>query len=103
MNFKFITFKNTSGIAEVCFNRPEIHNAFNDEMILEVISVFQTIEKEIDIRVVVLTGSGRSFCAGADLNWMSSMVDYSMEENINDSKNLALMFQTINKCTKPVI
>jgi methylglutaconyl-CoA hydratase len=103
MNFKFITFKEDKSIAEVCFNRPEIHNAFNDEMILEVISIFQKIETMDSIRVVLLTGNGRSFCAGADLNWMSSMVDYTMEENIEDSKNLALMFNTINKCSKPVI
>jgi methylglutaconyl-CoA hydratase len=103
MSYKYITLIEERGIAEVCFNRPSIHNAFNDEMILEVIHCFEEIERKENIRVVVLTGNGRSFCAGADLNWMSSMVNYSMEENISDSKNLAQMFQTINNCSKPVI
>ncbi len=103
MSYEFIEFKIDSGVCEVCFNRAEIHNAFNDKMISEIIEAFEKIEKDDDIRVVTLTGNGRSFCAGADLNWMSSMIDYSMDENIADSKELAKMFQTINNCTKPVI
>lgn len=91
------------GVAFVTLNRPEIHNAFNDELIQEIIKVFIDIETKENIRLVVLSGNGRSFCAGADINWMSSMIAYSMEENVSDSKNLALMFEAINSCSKPVI
>lgn len=104
MSFKFLNYEVTDrGVATVTLNRPEIHNAFNDELINELVHCFESIDQNEKIRLVVLTGAGKSFCAGADLNWMKSMVSYSMEENIKDSKNLALLFSTINKCTRPVI
>lgn len=91
------------GVATVTLNRPEIHNAFNDQLIDEVIHIFAELENNEKVRLVVLTGEGRSFCAGADLNWMSSMIEYSKEENVKDSLNLAKMFQVINEFKKPVI
>lgn len=91
------------GVATLTLNRPDIHNAFNDEMIYEIIQVFKEYEKDDKVRVVLLKGNGKSFCAGADLNWMKKMKDYSMEQNIEDSKNLAKMFRTINDFPKPVI
>jgi methylglutaconyl-CoA hydratase len=91
------------GVAEVKLNRPEIHNAFNDELILKLTNLFLELDENKSVRIIVLTGEGRSFCAGADLNWMKSMVDYSEEENIADSKKLYKMFNTINNCSKPVI
>lgn len=104
MSFKFLNYElSDKGVATVTLNRPEIHNAFNDELINELVSCFNGIDQDKKVRLVVLTGAGKSFCAGADLNWMKSMVSYSMEENIKDSKNLALLFSTINNCTRPVI
>jgi len=91
------------GVALVCLDRPKIHNAFNDKLIAEITNVFTAYNQNTEVRLVVLTGEGRSFCAGADLNWMSSMVDYTMEENVADSLKLAKMFEVINNFSKPVI
>ena len=92
--------KKENGVLEVWMNRPELHNAFNAELIEEMISVFSNISDE---RLVVLSGRGASFCAGADLNWMRAMKDYTEEENFQDSKQLAKMFRVINECPIPVI
>ena len=104
MSYEFLkTNIDDRGVAFVTLSRPEIHNAFNDQLIKEITEAFKELEKNDKARLVVLSGEGKSFCAGADLNWMSSMIDYSMEENIADSRNLAQMFQTINNFSKPVI
>jgi methylglutaconyl-CoA hydratase len=92
-----------NGVAYITLNRPEIHNAFNDEMILEVTKLFKDLENESAVRVAVLTGEGKSFCAGADLNWMKKMKDYSTEENYQDAQKLHDMFDTINSFSRPVI
>lgn len=89
-----------SGVKEVWLNRPELHNAFNAELIEEMISLFSSFKNE---RLIVLSGRGQSFCAGADLNWMKAMKDYTKEENLKDSKRLAKMFATINDCDVPVL
>jgi methylglutaconyl-CoA hydratase len=67
------------------------------------IQAFKAVSVNDDVQLVVLTGTGKSFCAGADLNWMKSMKSFTMEENIADSQKLALLFKTINDCNKPVI
>ncbi|MFQ5821099.1 MAG: enoyl-CoA hydratase-related protein, partial [Candidatus Heimdallarchaeota archaeon] len=87
----------------VTLSRPEVHNAFDSVLIKELIHCIREFGKDTSIRVVVLTGSGRSFCAGADLNWMRETVDYSKEENLADAEQLAQMFATINVCPKPVV
>lgn len=73
-------------------NRPEVHNAFNAEMILEVTGVFRDANSK-DIRSIVLVGAGKSFCAGADLNWMKSMAGFSIEENRADAEALYNLFE----------
>jgi methylglutaconyl-CoA hydratase len=93
----------TRGVATITMDRPLIHNAFNDEMINDLIGCFKELELNNEIRVVVLTGAGKSFSAGADLNWMKKMKDYSFEENLTDSQNLAELFTVINKFKRPVI
>lgn len=101
MNFKLsIDDKN---VATVTLNRPELHNAFNDELIKDLINCFKDLENKKEIRLVVLTGEGKSFCAGADLNWMKRMKDYSHAENLADSQELAELFTVINNFTRPVI
>jgi len=99
--FKFE--KDGRGVATITLNRPDIHNAFNDELILGLTKLFHELDRDYSVRLVVLTGNGKSFCAGADLNWMKSMVNYSEEENFKDSQNLANLFFTINNFKKPVI
>ncbi len=91
------------GVATVTLNRPELHNAFNDDLIRDLIVCFNDLENNSGIRLVVLTGEGKSFCAGADLNWMKRMKDYTHEENVKDSQVLAELFTVINRFSRPVI
>lgn len=100
MAYKTLLVEPSDGVLTVTLNRPEVHNAFNDELIAEAIELFSNLP---DARVVVLRGSGPSFCAGADLNWMSRMVSYTRDENIRDSSLLAKMYALINECPLPVI
>ena len=90
-------------VARVTFDRPELHNAFNDELIPLITSAFDELGGRDDIRVIVLGGNGKSFCAGGDLNWMKRMVDYTWDENVADATAMAGMFRTIAECPKPVI
>ncbi len=90
-------------IATVTLNRPEIRNAFNEEMISELTKVFSKLGADDDVRIIVLAAAGKAFCAGADLNWMRAMADYSYEENLADADKLAQMLKTIYDCPKPTI
>ncbi len=98
---KYLELSDKQGVYEVWMNRPDLHNAFNAELIEELITCFSNIPATA--RVVILSGRGSSFCAGADLNWMKSMKDYSKDENFKDAKRLAGLFATINDCDVPVI
>jgi methylglutaconyl-CoA hydratase len=89
--------------AYLVLNRPEKHNAFNDSMIFELKDAFDHFSEREDIRAVVLTGEGKSFCAGADLNWMKRVKDYSYEENLKESLQLAELFYTMYSLPKPTI
>lgn len=90
-------------VAKVILSRPEIHNAFNAEMISELTETFSKLDQDKYVRIIILQAEGKSFCAGGDLNWMRSTLSYSYEENIEDAKKLAEMFKTIYTCSKPVI
>jgi methylglutaconyl-CoA hydratase len=90
-------------IAYVTFCRPEVHNAFNDAVIYEMTDLFNELEKNLSLRGIVLTGEGKSFCAGADLNWMKQVIAQSFEENLKESKALAELFNIIYNFRCPVI
>jgi len=75
----------------------------NEQLMRELTSCFKQFSKDENIKIIVLTGNGKSFCAGADLNWMKSMAKYSKEENIKDSRLLLDLYETIYSCPKPVI
>ena len=90
-------------LAFVALNRPDVHNAFNDELVKLVTDAFTELGRRDDIRVIVLCANGKSFCAGADLNWMKRMVEYSHEENLADARAVGRMFLAIARCPKPVI
>jgi len=98
-----ITLTIEDNIAYLGLNRPEKHNAFNAEMIAEITQVVSTIEEYEDVRALVIRGAGKSFSAGADLNYMKSMAEFSNEENIADSKRLFDLFESIYCCVVPVI
>jgi methylglutaconyl-CoA hydratase len=90
-------------LAFVTLDRPDVHNAFNDELVQQITDAFADLGRRDDIRVIILGGNGKSFCAGADLNWMKRMVQYSTEQNLEDARALGRMFLAIAKCPKPVI
>ena len=95
---------NTQGhVATVVLNRPEVRNAFNDEVIAELTQAFAALGQEPKVRAIVLMAEGPAFCAGADLNWMRRMADYSREENLADAEKLAFMLRTLYECPKPTI
>ncbi len=90
-------------VAEVWLNRPDVRNAFNDEVIAELTAAFAQLARDAQVRVVVLSGRGKAFCAGADLNWMRAMADYSWEQNREDAQRLADMLWTLDQCPVPVV
>jgi methylglutaconyl-CoA hydratase len=90
-------------VAFVILDRPDVHNAFNDELVKQVTEAFTDLGHRDDIRIIVLKASGKSFCAGADLNWMKRMVHYSYDENVTDARAIGRMYLAIAKCPKPVI
>lgn len=90
-------------VARIALNRPDIRNAFNDQMLADLREVFGAIRDDDGVRVVVLTGEGKAFCAGADVHWLKRVVDYTYEENYEDSLNLANMLHEVYTCPKPVI
>ncbi|MFA9391902.1 MAG: enoyl-CoA hydratase-related protein [Prolixibacteraceae bacterium] len=84
-------------------NRPDRHNALNPDLMQEVIRFFEKVEDDSNVRFVVIRGLGKSFCAGADLNWMKNSAKLSPEENLNDSSLLTSFFSTIYQSSKVVI
>jgi methylglutaconyl-CoA hydratase len=93
----------TTHVAEVWLNRPEVRNAFNDEVIAELTQAFTTLGADPHLRAIVLGGHGKAFCAGADLAWMRAMADYSWEQNRADAQKLADMLWAIYSCAVPVV
>lgn len=90
-------------VAEVWLNRPEVRNAFNDRVIADLTGVFAGLAAEPELRVVLLAARGKAFCAGADLNWMRAMADYSWDQNRQDAQQLADMLWTLDQCPIPVV
>lgn len=101
--FSTLRVVESEGVLSLTLDRPDVHNAFNDELIAEAIELFEELEGRTDLRAIILRSDGRNFCAGADLNWMSRMVGYSREENIHDSALLAKMFALMNESPAPII
>src|SRR6059058_5937870 len=94
-NMKHLALQFDRGVETVTLNRPEVRNAFNDEVIAELTAVFLELARRDEVRCVVLAGSGPAFCAGADLNWMKRMAGYTREENIEDAARLARLLEVI--------
>lgn len=91
------------GIARLTLNRPEVHNAFDDVMIAELLEALATAEQDDAVRVLVLQSTGKNFSAGADLNWMRSMADKNYQQNIDDAGELSQLMQRLDELSKPTI
>ena len=103
MKYNTINIQKAKNITTVYLNRPDVHNAMNEKLMKELTSCFKEFYEQDSTKVIILTGYGKSFCAGADLHWMKSMVNYSKEKNIDDSSLLLDLYETIYNCPKPVI
>jgi methylglutaconyl-CoA hydratase len=90
-------------VATVALARPDKHNALNDALISEITRCFAELADDDGVRVVVLTGEGQSFCAGADIGYMRDTAGFSYEENLKDAGRLAEMFRTVDELPKPVV
>src|SRR3954454_623280 len=90
-------------VTTVTLNRPDVRNAFNEELIGELTEFARTAASDSTIRVVVVRGAGRVFCAGADVQWMAKMAGYSREENLADAREAASMFLALDELPMPVV
>ena len=91
------------GVATLTLNRPEVHNAFDDALIAELTAQLVELGGNGEVRAVVLAGRGKSFSAGADLNWMRRMAGYSHDDNLRDALALATLMRTLNELPKPTL
>ena len=90
-------------VARVSLNRPEVHNAINDTLINELYDAFEKLKSDNNIRVIILTGNGNTFCAGGDVKWLKSVVNYTFRQNYEESLKLAKLMYLIFTHPKPVI
>ena len=103
MEFNTIKVQLGESMAWINIDRPEVRNALNAELIHELTEVFDWLNSRDDIRVIILKGNGKAFCAGADLEYMKAMAGFSYNQNLADAQNLSKLFQTIYFCNKAVI
>jgi len=95
--------RRADGVTFVTLARPRLHNAFNEEMIAELTASFAALGQDDKVRAIVLRAEGKSFSAGADLDWMKRMAGYGPEENLADARSLAKLMQTLDRLPKPTI
>jgi methylglutaconyl-CoA hydratase len=98
-----ITVSRSNNVVTVALNRPKQHNAMTPTLIRDLTSTFHELGQDESVRVIILTGNGRSFCAGADLNYMRSAADFSFEDNLADGKAIFDLMAVVNDCPKPVV
>ena len=101
--YQNIVTETDQGVGIITLNRADRHNAFDDAMIAEISAAIEAMAADASVRVVVFSSAGKSFCAGADLNWMKRMAGYSSDANLQDSRALAEMFRRVRQCPKPTV
>ena len=103
MDPKVLSQVDADGNATVVLNRPEVHNAFDPEMVDALTATLRQLESRADVRAIVVTGTGRNFCAGADIEQMKRSATYTREQNLELARATALMLQTLYTLEKPTI
>ncbi len=103
MSYSTLKFEKNNETATILFARPEIHNAFDETLIAEMTDVIDVLTADSNCRVVIITGQGKSFCAGADLNWMRAVLKKGYEENLKEANELAELFHKIYCLRVPLI
>ena len=101
MNGSFLETIDDRGVATLTLNRPERHNCFDDALIAGLLAALKRYEASADIRAVVLASAGRSFSAGADLDWMRRIAEQTFETNLADAELLAALMQTLDRRNQP--
>lgn len=102
-DYRTILYSKDGHVARVFFNRPDVHNAFDSTLIREVDDAVGRAARDESVRVVIVSGMGKSFCAGADLNWMREVVRFSFEQNLQESLEIAEVMHKIYTLPKPTI
>ena len=100
---RYVEHTRRGPVDTVTLRRPDVHNAFNEQVIAELAAAFEEVRGSADTRAVVLAGEGRSFSAGADLDWMRRAASFSEEENLRDAEGLAAMLRAVAECPCPVV
>jgi methylglutaconyl-CoA hydratase len=103
MPFQALEIELTGPVATIWMNRPDLHNAFDETLIAELTAACIALDDDADVRVVVLAGRGKSFSAGADLNWMKRAAHNGLDDNLADARALAGMLRTLAEMNKPTI
>jgi methylglutaconyl-CoA hydratase len=101
--FQTLEIERQGSVATLWLNRPDRHNAFDETLIAELTAACQILETDDSVRVVVLAGRGKSFSAGADLNWMKRAAGYTVEQNLADARQLATMLRTLAELRQPTV
>ena len=101
--YETLEIERSGGVATIWMNRPDVHNAFNAQLIADLTAACKQLDADESARVVVLAGRGKSFSAGADLNWMKAAGEASVEENLADARKLAGMLRTLSEMDTPTI
>jgi methylglutaconyl-CoA hydratase len=106
MSYQHLMTTRDGAIEYLTLNRPDVRNAFNEQVIAELIAWAAAARDSAarrDLRVVVLAGAGKAFCAGADVTWMSKTVHYTEEDNLRDAMAMSRMFAAVNELPVPVV
>jgi methylglutaconyl-CoA hydratase len=103
MNYTTLEIERKGAAAWIWMNKPDVHNAFDETLIAELTSALGALDAAEEVRVIVLAGRGKSFSAGADLNWMRRQGAASSAENLADAVKLAVLFRTLAECATPTL
>ncbi len=101
--YETLRVERVAAVARIWLERPQVHNAFNEVLVSELDHALRTLESDPVVRVLVLAGSGRSFCAGADLHWMARAAAAGNEQNLQDARQFAAMLRRLARMGKPTI
>jgi len=102
-DYRNLKIQRDGPVAHLCLARAEVHNALDDQLIDELTRAAKELGSDAAVRVVILSGEGKSFCAGADIGWMKSVMGYTLEESQADSHRLATMLRALDRMPKPLV
>jgi methylglutaconyl-CoA hydratase len=106
MSYQYLTTRSDGAVEHLTLNRPDVRNAFNEQMIAELTAWAEAVAARAgrrEVRVVVLSGAGKTFCAGADVTWMAKTIAYSEDENLRDATAASRMFGALDELPLPLI